>query len=83
MFIRGYVDKIYAMQQLLWNKGKKISWTDEAKVSFEKIKRGLCEGVDLDMPTEKGLLVLDMDASVVAISGVLHKQQTTKRRQPQ
>ena len=36
-FIRGYVDKIYAMQQFMRNKGKKISWTDEVKGSFEKI----------------------------------------------
>ena len=27
------------------------------------------------MPTEKGMYVLDTDASVVAISGILHQEQ--------
>ena len=27
------------------------------------------------MPTEKGMYVLDADASVVAISGILHQEQ--------
>ena len=29
----------------------------------------------LGMPTEKGMYVLDNDASVVAISGILHQEQ--------
>ena len=29
----------------------------------------------LGMPTEKGMYVLDTDASVVAISGILHQKQ--------
>ena len=29
----------------------------------------------LGMPTEKGMYVLDTDASVVAISGILHQEQ--------
>ena len=32
------------------------------------------------MPTEKGLYVLDTDASVVAISGILHQEQEWNRR---
>ena len=63
------------MQKLTRNKGKKICWTDEAEVSFEKIQRKLCEAPVLAMPTENGMLVLDMDASVVAISGILHQEQ--------
>ena len=27
------------------NKGKKFTWTDEAQVSFENIKRELCEAL--------------------------------------
>ena len=74
-FVKGYADKIYPMQQLLKNKGKKFTWTDEAQVSFENIKRELCEAPVLGMPTEKGMFVLDTDASVVAISGILHQEQ--------
>ena len=74
-FIKGYADKIYPMQRLMRNKGKKFTWTDEAQVSFENIKRELCEAPVLGMPTEKGTFVLDTDASVVAISGILHQEQ--------
>ena len=74
-FIKGYADKIYPMQRLMRNKGKKFTWTDEAQVSFENIKRELCETPVLGMPTEKGMFVLDTDASVVAISGILHQEQ--------
>ena len=74
-FIKGYADKIYPMQRLMRNKGKKFTWTDEAQVSFENIKRALCEAPVLGMPTEKGMFVLDTDASVVVISGILHQEQ--------
>ena len=63
------------MQKLMRNKGKKLEWNDEAQVAFENIKRELCEAPVLGMPTEKGLHVLDTDASVVAISGILHQEQ--------
>ena len=74
-FIKGYADKVYPMQKLMRNKGKKFEWNDEAQVAFENIKRELCEAPVLGMPTEKGMYVLDTDASVVAISGVLHQEQ--------
>ena len=38
-------------------------------------KKELCEAPVLGMPTEKGMYVLDTDASVVAISGILHQEQ--------
>ena len=63
------------MQKLMRNKGKMFEWNDEAQVAFEKIKRELCEAPVLGMPTEKGMYVLDIDASVVAISGLLHQEQ--------
>ena len=44
------------MQQLMRNKGKKFTWTDEVPE--------LCEAPILGMPTEKGMFVL------VAISGI-------------
>ena len=74
-FIKGYADKIYPMQQLMRITGKNFAWTNEAQVSFVHIKRELCEAPVLGMPTEKGMFVLDMDASVVAISGILHQEQ--------
>ena len=74
-FIKGYADMVYPMQKLMRNKGKKFEWNDEAQVAFENIKRELCEAPVLGMPTEKGMYVLDTDASVVAISGILHQEQ--------
>ena len=74
-FIKGYADKVYPMQRLMRNKGKKFEWKDEAQVASENIKRELCEAPVLGMPTEKGMYVLDTDSSVVAISGILHQEQ--------
>ena len=71
-FIKGYADKVYPMQKLMRNKGKKFEWSEEAQTAFENIKRELCEAPVLGMPTEKGMYVLDTDSSVVAISGILH-----------
>ena len=74
-FIKGYADKVYPMKKLMRNKGNKFEWSDEAQTAFENMKRELCEAPVLGMPTEKGMHVLDTDASVVAISGILHQEQ--------
>ena len=74
-FIKGYADKVYPMQKLMRNKAKKFEWSDGAQTAFENIKRELCEAPVLGMPSEKGMYVLDADASVVAISGILHQEQ--------
>ena len=39
------------------------------------MKRELCEAPVLGIPTEKGMYILDADASVVAISGISHQGQ--------
>ena len=44
-------------------------------MAFENIKRELYEAPVLGMPTEKRIYNLDTDASVVAISGILHQEQ--------
>ena len=60
---------MYPLQKLMRNKGKKFEWNEEAQAAFENMKRELCEAPVLGMPTEKGMYVLDTDASEVAISG--------------
>ena len=65
-FIKGYADKAYPMQKLMRNKGKKFEWSDEPQAAFENRKRKLGEAPVLGMPTEKGMYVLDTDASVDA-----------------
>ena len=57
------------------NKGNKFEWNEETQIAFENIKRELCEAPVLGMSTEKGMYVLATDASVVAISGILHQEQ--------
>ena len=73
---QGLRDKVYPMQQLMRHKGnKKFTWNTAAEESFQRIKKELCEAPVLGIPTEKGMYVLDTDASVVAISGILHQEQ--------
>ena len=75
-FIKGgYADKVYPMQQLMKHKGKKFTWTSATEEPFQRTKKELCEAPVLGMPTEKGMYVLDTDASVVAISRILHQEQ--------
>ena len=77
-FIKGYADKVYPMTQLMRHKIKKFKWNNAAEESFHRKKKELCEAPVLGMPTEKGMYVLDTDASVVAISGILHQEQEAK-----
>ena len=79
-FIKGYADKVCPMQKLVRNKGKKFEWNDEAQAAFGNIKRELCEAPVLGMPMENGMDVLDTDASVVAISGILRQEQERNGR---
>ena len=74
-FIKGYADKVYPMQQLMRHKGKKFTWNNAAEESFQRIKKELYEAPVLGMPTEKGMYVLDTEASIVAICGILQQQQ--------
>ena len=70
-----FPNKVYPMQQLMRHKGKKFTWNNAAEESFQRIKKELCEAPVLGMSTEKGMYVLDTNASVVAISGILHPEQ--------
>ena len=74
-FIKGYADEVYPMQQFMRHKGKKFKWKNAAEESFQRIKKELYEAPGLGMPTEKRMYLLDNDASVVAISGILHQEQ--------
>ena len=60
-------------------KGKvQLDWRGSS--FFESIKREIFQAPLLGMPTEQGMFVLDTDASVVAISGILHEEQEWIRR---
>ena len=53
-FIKGYADKVYPMQKLMRNKGKKFEWNDEAQVAFENIKRGTVRSASAGHAYRKG-----------------------------
>ena len=78
--IKGYLDKVCSMQQLMRNKGKKIQGNERAQDAFENIRCELCEVPVLGKSMEKGMYVLDTDASVVAISGKMRQEQERNRR---
>ena len=67
------------MQQLMRKKGEKFSWSDEAQVSFENTKFEQCEAPVLGAG-QKGIFVLDTEASVEAISGTFHQEQEVNGR---
>ena len=58
------------------NKRKKFEWNENTQAAFENIKGELCEALVLSMPTEKGMYVLDTDASVVTVSEKLHQKHS-------
>ena len=63
------------MQQLMRNKGKDCECNERAQKAVENIKREVCEAPVVGLPTEKGIYVLDTDASGVAIAGLVHQEQ--------
>ncbi|MCP4479053.1 MAG: hypothetical protein GY818_13290, partial [Planctomycetaceae bacterium] len=79
-FIRGY-SHIAAPIIALDRKNKEdpkntqIIWNDEANDAFEALKKAFTEPPVLALPSEEGLYILDTDASVVAIAGILHQNQ--------
>ena len=54
---------------------KKFMWNNASEESFHRIKKKLRETFVLGMPTDKGMYLLDTNASVFAISSILHQEQ--------
>ena len=48
-------------------------WGSEQQLIFNDIKKALIDATALAQPDSDGELVLDTDASAVAISGILHQ----------
>ena len=59
----------------LTRKGVTFSWTDEQQISFDTLKACLLNAPTLCFPTEEGRFVLDTDASLFAVVGVLNQFQ--------
>ena len=67
-FVKKYADKLYLMQHFMRQKGKK-------KVHSRK---EVCAKPVLDISVENGMYVLDTNASVVVVSGILLHEQERK-----
>ena len=59
----------------LERKGVPLVWTDQQQTAFEALKACLICAPILGFPTEDGRFVLDMDASLFAVEGVLSQLQ--------
>ena len=57
----------------LTRKGVTFAWTGEQQVAFDTLKA--CLLPILDFPTEEGRFILDTDASLFAVGGVLNQLQ--------
>jgi hypothetical protein len=77
-YYREYVQdfaSIAAPLNRLKKKGVPFEWSDEADQAFQKLLETLTAAPILALPNDDGPFVLDTDASVVAISGVLQQYQ--------
>ena len=61
------------MQKLL-KKNQHFYW-NETHEAFDSVNEALADATALAAPNESGRFVLDIDASAVAIGGILHQEQ--------
>ena len=60
---------------VLTRKGAPFIWTDEQQTAFDALKACLLSAPILGFPTEEGRFILDTDASLFAVRGVLNQIQ--------
>lgn len=70
-FIQNFSTVVAPITNLMTKKAGKFKWTDEAEVSFTKIKDALCTSPVLAMADFAKPFILHTDASDVGIGGVL------------
>ena len=73
-FVKDFVELAEPLVALTW-KGVPFVWTDRQQTAFEALKACLVCAPILGFPTEDGHFVLDMDASLFAVGGVLSQLQ--------
>ena len=59
----------------LTRQGVAFAWTDRQQVAFDTLKSCLLNAPILGFPTEDGRFILDTDASLFAVGGVLNQLQ--------
>ena len=78
-FILQYSDIAAPMIQLT-KKDVPFKWTAQAQRSFDELKDALCNAPILALPRDEGEYILDTDASLGGISGVLSQIQDGEER---
>ena len=73
-FVKIFAELADPLVTLTW-KGVPFVWADEQQTAFDALKACLLSAPILGFPTEKDRFVLDTDASLFAIGGVLSQIQ--------
>ena len=73
-FVKDFADLVEPLVALT-HKGAPFVWTDRQQQAFEALKACLISAPILGFPTENGRFVLDTDASLFAVGGVLSQLQ--------
>ena len=71
-FVIFFAELAEPLVALTW-KGAPFVWTDEQQTAFDALKACLLSAPILGFPTEEGQFVLDTDASLFAVGGVLNQ----------
>ena len=70
-FVNIFAELAEPLVSLTW-KGAPFVWTDQQQTAFDALKACLLSAPILGFPTEEGRFVLDNDASLFAVGGVIH-----------
>ena len=76
-FVKNFADLAEPLVSLT-RKGAPFVWTDRQQTAFEALKACLVCAPILGFPTESGRFVLDTDASLFAVGGVLSQLQNDR-----
>ena len=76
-FVKDFAQIAYPLM-VMKQKAVDFVWNDETQAAFDQLRGALISEPILQLPTEDGSFVLDTDASIVGIAGILHQWQEIK-----
>ena len=71
----GCIQNFARLSLALTGRGVTFAWTTEHQVEFDTLKACLLHAPILGFPTKEGRFILDTDASLFAVGGVLNQLQ--------
>ena len=78
-FVPFHAAKVRTMQELL-KKNQHFHWEEKHQEVFDSVKQALADATAIEVPNDEGRLVLDTDASAVAIAGILHQEHEYNKK---